>query len=78
MTLQPHNERFDLKSVSVPDVPGNALGEVAEVAKGWVHARLRDEGRWQGAVAAYLACIYYADAQMARLIAALGEIAYER
>jgi len=41
-----------------------------------VHARLRDEGRWRDAVAAYLACIHFADIQIGRLMDALDRSPY--
>ncbi len=80
VTPRSYCERFDPSSTRLPDVREDDLDDVADVARRWVnanvHARLRDEGRWADAVAAYLACIHFADAQIGRLMAGLEASAH--
>lgn len=75
MTPRAVFDRFDQASIALPEIREDDLDDVPEIPKRWanshVHARLRDEGRWRDAVAAYLACIHFADLQMGRLIDAL-------
>ena len=79
-TPRGYNERFDPSSTRLPEVREDDLEDVSSVGRRWantdVHARLRDEGKWSEAVAAYLACIHFADVQMGRLISGLEASPY--
>ena len=76
-TPRRHYEKFDPARVSVPE---DDLADVPEFARKWINrhlmARIREAGRWNEAVAAYLACIHFADAQIGRLLDALDRSAY--
>lgn len=80
VTPQNHYEKFDPECIALPEIEPDDLDDVAEIGRRWanrgVHARLRDEGRWREAIAAYLACIHFADAQVGRLIDALERSPY--
>ena len=75
VTPQSTFERFDPASVQLPEVVDGDLDDVSPVGRRFANeglqARMKSEGRWADAVAAYLACIHFADQQMGRLIEAL-------
>ena len=82
----PH-EFFDLyppEQVRLPEVPGNDLDDVPEVAKKFAAARIEEhdrilkEGKWRDAVRAYLACISFADRMIGYLLDALDASPYAK
>lgn len=73
-------EYFDLypsDAVRLPEVPGNDLDDLPEIAKKISAARLSEherilrEGKWKDAVQAYLACLSFADKMVGYVLDAL-------
>jgi len=78
-------EFFDLypeDSVRLPEVPGDDLDDLPEIAQEIAaarrseHERIVAEGKWKDAVRAYLACISFADRMVGRVLDALDNSAY--
>lgn len=72
-------DRYPLDRIRLPnvfDTDMEAIPAVGRELAGRRRAdfeRIRDQGQWEEAVQAYLACISFADAQIGRLLAALDE-----
>ncbi|TWU28642.1 sulfatase [Bythopirellula polymerisocia] len=80
-------EYFDLYPVDstiVPEVPSDDLNDVSSAAialahsiqTAGLHKSILQHGQWKDAVAAYLACISFVDAQIGQLLAALDNGPY--
>ncbi len=67
---------FPVEQIVLPKVPGDDLGDLSatgrsvalDPATAGSHAHVLKYKQWQAAVAAYLACIYFVDAQIGRLL----------
>ncbi len=66
---------FKLEDIKVPELKADDLADIPaegkKVARPGEFAAIRDLGKWQECVRAYLACIAYTDAQVGRLLDAL-------
>ena len=75
----PYFEPFRPGTVKLPQVRANDLDDLGPVARGiardpvtaGAHASVLKHGQWEAAVAAYLACVYFVDTQIGRLLEAL-------
>jgi len=78
---------FDLypeQSTILPKVLANDLDDLGEAAQRWAlepvtagaHKTVVEHGQWKAAVAAYLACVSFVDAQIGRLLDALEDSPY--
>lgn len=77
-------EPFPLDTIQLPPYTQDDLDDLSSAGKHWAleavtagsHATVVKHDQWQNAVQAYLACIYYVDHELGRLIAALdsGEL----
>ncbi len=73
---------YPLESVRIPAVATNDLADVPEAGIAFakpngVHANIVRLGLWQDRVRAYLAAVSYADAQIGRLLNALGSSGHQ-
>src|SRR5262249_53888491 len=72
---------FPTNSIQLPPYAQNYLNDLSVIGQKFAlepvsagsHATVVKYKQWEAAVAAYLACIYYVDTQIGRLLAALDE-----
>ena len=69
-------ELYPQESIVLPDVPEDDLDDLSPTGQRWAmepvsagrHATVLKYGQWKAAVAAYLACVSFVDAQIGRLL----------
>lgn len=74
-------DRYPVDSTVVPEVPADDLDDVGSAAielshsiqTAGLHKSVLQHGQWKDAVAAYLACITFVDAQIGKMLDALEE-----
>ncbi|MCM8531753.1 MAG: sulfatase [Lentisphaeraceae bacterium] len=74
-TPKSHFDKFPNKELKLPDTKGNDLGDVPELGKKMARRSwqnwMKGNGKWQGAVQAYLASMHFTDTMVGRLLKAL-------